>query len=78
MKRVSVRLVPIETRSFKPDDFFIWLHHVTSFILACLVNVTRCILPESHFFKNSLIEAWFGCDQISKPNFSNLVSIYFT
>ena len=43
MKRVSVRLVPIETRSFKSDDFFIWLYHVTSCVPACLVYVDRCI-----------------------------------
>ena len=51
MKRVSVRLVPVETRSFKSDDFFIWLHHVTSCIPACLVNVNRCIYPESRFLR---------------------------
>ena len=42
MKRVSVRLVPIETRSFNSYDFFIWLHHVTSCPPACL-----SILPDA-------------------------------
>ena len=51
MKRVSVRVVPIEARSFKSDDFFIWLHQVTSCIPACLVNVARCMQPELSFMK---------------------------
>ena len=51
MKRVSIRLVPVETRSFKSDDFFIWLHHVTSCLPAYFVNVTRCMQPELSFMK---------------------------
>ena len=46
MKRVSIRLDPIGTRLFKSDDFFIWLHHVTSCIPAYFVDVTRCMQPE--------------------------------
>ena len=51
MKRVSIRLVPVETRSFKQDDFFIWLHHVTGCLPACFVDVTRCMQPEFSFME---------------------------
>ena len=43
MKRVLLLLVPIETRSFKSDDFFILLHHVTSCHPAYFVDVSRCM-----------------------------------
>ena len=51
MKRVLISLVPVETRSFKSDDFFIWLHHVTSCHPAYFVDVTRCMQPELNFMK---------------------------
>ena len=51
MKRVLILLVPVETRSFKSDDFFIWLHHVTSCHPAYSVDVTRCMQPELSFMK---------------------------
>ena len=51
MKRVLISLVPVETRSFKSEDFFIWLHHGTSCIPAYFVNVTRCMQPELSFMK---------------------------
>ena len=78
MKRVSVRLVPIETRSFESDDFFIWLHHVKPVVFQPVCRFNQMHITRIAFFKNSFIEALFRCDQISKPNFSNLVSIYFT
>ena len=45
MKRVLISLVPVETRSFKLEDFFIWLHHVTSCHPAYFFDVSRCMQP---------------------------------